>query len=226
MDPITPPFSSGSYVFGLQGQELTLLPDKALYWQEQKALLVADVHLGKAGHFRKAGIPVPGQVHWEDLQRLSLLIEAWQPKQLIILGDLFHSQINNEWLIFEQWCQAHCKLEVILVKGNHDILPDSAYKIPNLTVQAEPWVLPPFALSHHPGSPHIHYYTLTGHLHPAIRLRGRGRQSLTLPCFYFGEKEAILPAFGQFTGHAIVKTPASSQVFGITEDRIIPLTST
>jgi metallophosphoesterase superfamily enzyme len=58
----------------VQGELLSLLPEKAIYWKSRKALLIADLHLGKAGHFRKHGIAVPGRVEQNNLCRLSGLI--------------------------------------------------------------------------------------------------------------------------------------------------------
>ena len=52
--------------FNLLEQDLLLLPEKAIYWKQQKALIAADVHLGKVGHFRKAGIAVPQQLAKDD----------------------------------------------------------------------------------------------------------------------------------------------------------------
>ena len=60
--------------FNLLNQDLLLLPQKAIYWQQEKALIAADVHLGKVGHFRKAGIAVPRDMEQNDLAILSDLI--------------------------------------------------------------------------------------------------------------------------------------------------------
>ena len=59
----------------IQEQHFWLSAHRAIFWEEQKALILSDLHFGKTGHFRKAGIAVPQQVYKEDLQRLiSLLI--------------------------------------------------------------------------------------------------------------------------------------------------------
>ena len=47
-------------------------------------------------------------------------------------------------------------------------------------------------------------YFFSGHIHPGIRIDGAGRQSLYFPCFYFGKKYAVLPAFSRFTGAAVI----------------------
>jgi uncharacterized protein len=67
------------------------------------------------------------------------------------------------------------------------------------------------------------HYNLAGHIHPGVSLRGKGRQSLTLPCFYFGRHQALLPAFGVFTGLARIKPVKEDKVFVIVEDKIMDL---
>ncbi|HEY4198814.1 MAG TPA: hypothetical protein VGM63_24910, partial [Mucilaginibacter sp.] len=76
--------------FNFLDQDLVLLPQKAIYWKQQKVLIAADVHMGKVGHFRKAGIAVPRNMEQSDLATLSDLIFEHQPEKLIFLGDLFH----------------------------------------------------------------------------------------------------------------------------------------
>lgn len=205
-------------------QQLCLLKERAIWWENAEMLLVADVHLGKAGHFRKAGFPIPTQVHQHDLELLSKLINQYKPKSLTILGDLFHSNFNSDWYIFEEWLSEYKFLKINLVKGNHDIIPDKFFKENNIKVYEETWQVAPFIFSHIPLSINeieAGYYNLCGHLHPSVTLRGIGQQSLRLPCFYFGEKQGYLPAFGNFTGTASIKVKENDTVFVIAEDKVI-----
>ena len=45
----------------------------AIFWKEKNTLLLADIHLGKVGHFRKSGIPVPRKLEACFMTRLSSL---------------------------------------------------------------------------------------------------------------------------------------------------------
>src|ERR1700710_1880148 len=101
----------------LLDQHLLLLPEKAIYWKQENALIAADVHLGKSGHFRKAGIAIPQNIAQEDLAVLSDLIAQYKPNKLIFLGDLFHSELNTDWDWFALWREQFPKLQIILVKG-------------------------------------------------------------------------------------------------------------
>lgn len=203
------------------GEQLLLHPLRAVYWKREKALLISDLHLGKTAHFRRQGIPVPEAVsdtNWDKL--ISLLLDC-QPERVIFLGDLFHSQLNREWDDFCQLIARFAPVRFELVPGNHDILQTNQYERAGLIVQPEHLHLPPFILSHHP-LPTVQqgWYNLSGHIHPCVWLRGKGRQRLKLPCFYFGKQQGILPAFGAFTGTATIDVRNGDRVFVIAEDQV------
>jgi len=216
---------SSSLPFQLQGQQLILDYRKAIFWKERKALLLSDIHLGKAGHFRKAGIAIPEEVHREDYRKLDSLIADYKPIDLIILGDIFHSDWNLGWEYFLQWLAKHPHVHFHLVPGNHDILYREQYRAANFHLSTEQLVMEPFVLSHEiqPSADWPHLYQISGHLHPSVRLNGKGRQAMTLACFYFEEKAAILPAFGSFTGKAILKPSKACSIFVLTGQHVIAL---
>ena len=114
--------------FVLKGQNFQLHPFKGIYWQEEKTLLIADLHLGKANHFRKAGIPVPIDVKQSNYDKFTALLLDFSPAKVLILGDLFHSDFNQSWQdmidIIEQF--KHIKFELVI--GNHDIMELKRYK--------------------------------------------------------------------------------------------------
>lgn len=201
-----------------------LLPEKAIFWEEEKTLIIADIHLGKVGHFRKAGIGIPKEMEQTDLALISDLIYEYKPSKLIFLGDLFHSDMNNDWEWLVMWRSLFKKIPIILVLGNHDILNDRFYEALNFECH-DTLEIGPFLFSHEPFKPKLltdmDSYVICGHIHPGVTLKGGGRQILTLPCFHFGEKQAILPAFGKFTGKVCVKNEKGDKVFGITKSKVI-----
>lgn len=206
-------------------QKLWLLPQKAIYWPQKKSLLVADLHLGKVSHFRKHGISVPRQASQSNLDKLSHIIEQTKAERLIILGDLFHSSINDEWQSFVNWSKEHQALDISLVIGNHDILPKEKYLTAGLNLFTK-LRMGPFIFVHdaqkHDDAKLERAYLLSGHVHPAIQLKHKGRQQLKLPCFHFGEWSGLLPAFGQFTGTHTIKPQKDDAVYLITENKILP----
>ncbi|WP_250630672.1 ligase-associated DNA damage response endonuclease PdeM [Rhodoflexus caldus] len=206
---------SKSLCYSLLGQNFHLLPEKAIFWEEEQTLILSDIHLGKAGHFRKSGFAIPQGVHLHDLVTLESIIERWQPAKVLIIGDLFHSEWNAEWLLFSDWLEQFTSVRWVLVKGNHDILPAAAYRLSCLQIVADKWESYPFVFTHEPVEPAGEWYNISGHIHPAVRLTGRGRQHLVLPCFYFGCRNGILPAFGKFTGMATIQAKTGDTVFVI-----------
>jgi len=203
----------------LAGERLVLSPYRALFWPRMRWLLLSDAHLGKAAHFRKAGLPLP-DVH-DDLllDRLGWLIQEYGADRVVVLGDLFHSAYNSSWDLFQLWLE-RVPCEVHLVLGNHDVLADRRYLEAGLKLHDEVLLEGPFALTHEPRTIPGHY-TLAGHLHPGLHLEGLGRQHLRLPCFWFGAERAVLPAFGTATGLHVVEPAVHDRCFAVTERSVI-----
>jgi uncharacterized protein len=212
--------------FNFMEQDLVLIPQKAIYWKQQKAIIAADVHLGKVGHFRKAGIAVPRDMEQSDLSVLSDLVFEYRPEKLIFLGDLFHSDMNADWEWFRMWRRQFPKLEILLILGNHDIIENRHYDELNIILYRQ-LQIGPFLMLHHPIGDelleNINTYVLCGHIHPGVSLSGRGRQSLTIPCFAFGEKQAVLPSFGRFTGRVAMRHQKADKIFGVLKDKVIAI---
>lgn len=198
---------------------------RCLYWQEENALIVSDLHFGKTGHFRQAGIAVPQSVFKEDLQRLFHCIQHFGATELIITGDLFHSRMNKEMDLFSRWRNDLPAITFRLVKGNHDILGDEWYHSSGITTHDHQYQRGSFCFTHDPES-HCTapgYYTFSGHIHPGIRINGMGKQSLQFPCYYFGEHLAVLPAFSRFTGLAGIQPNRNDSVFAIVNQSVIAI---
>ena len=207
----------------IHDQKLWLSAQRSIFWEEQKALLISDLHFGKTGHFRKSGIAVPQNIYKEDLQRLVSLLHYFKPEQLIVVGDFFHSHANTELDWFKKWREDFSLLKIILVKGNHDILKDSWYRETDIEVIEKQFVINSFLFTHEKCEDHPGYYSFCGHVHPGIRIEGLGRQSLRFPCFYFDEDHCILPAFSRFTGMALVDPGQGGEAFAIVEEQLLKL---
>jgi DNA ligase-associated metallophosphoesterase len=205
--------------FILHQQTLWLSSERCIYWEEQKSLIVSDLHFGKTGHFRKSGIAVPQNVYKEDLQRLVNLVQFYKPQQLIVVGDLFHSVANKELDFFKKWRNDFEHLHIHLVKGNHDILKKDWYSLANIAVSDVHLNVGSFCFVHDIAeacapSDDIKFY-ISGHVHPCVVLKGLGKQAISLPCYYFTNSFGVLPAFSKFTGTAIIEPKASDNVFAI-----------
>lgn len=205
----------------VKAQQLWLSGERAAFWEEEKALIVSDLHFGKTGHFRKSGIAVPQSVYKEDLQRLVSLLHYFRPARLIVVGDFFHSHANGELDWFRRWREDFPDVLITLVKGNHDILREQWYTDTGIEVVEPELAMGPFVFTHEPTAARDSHYIFSGHIHPGVVLRGAGRQSLRFPCFYFGPDCCILPAFSKFTGTVALNKEAGSVTFAIADKTLI-----
>jgi len=202
----------------IAGQNFVLHPSGAMFWKEKQMLLIADIHIGKVSHFRKAGVAVPFNAVSENFSRMDDALDFFKPDTVCFLGDLFHSESNNEWLFFEDWVKC-CGRAVVLVAGNHDILSPERYANIGIEVVSQ-WTLGHLLLTHHPAISE-NAFNICGHIHPAITLHGQGRQFMTLPCFFHKPKQLILPAFGHFTGLYVMKPQPGDCVYAIAGSQVL-----
>ncbi len=202
----------------LAGIPFILLVEKALWRPDTNQLIIADIHLGKASHFRKAGISIPADSVLEDMRKLDALMKKYRPEEVILLGDLFHSSYNREWHLFEAFLESFNNIRFILVKGNHDILKKNRYALPNFEV-IDTWEDDVFIYSHEPME-HTIKFVLSGHIHPGVTLTGKGRQRLSLPCFHISKNQMVLPAFGKLTGLYILEKNKSDTYYLVYNEMI------
>ena len=209
------------HIFG--HEQFLLTRERTMFWEKEKVLIVSDLHLGKSGHFRKSGIAVPSASNTGDMQRFIAQIQYFKPTRVLIVGDLFHSSLNSEADFFLRWRRDIVDTEMLLVKGNHDIIQDHWYKQAGIIVFEEHLDWGPFRFTHGDKDIAGQYtgFIISGHTHPAVSIKGAGKQSLRLPCFYFSKNKAVLPAFGNFTGRYTVQPKKQDEVFVITAEEVI-----
>ncbi|KGE64866.1 MULTISPECIES: ligase-associated DNA damage response endonuclease PdeM [Pseudomonas] len=209
----------------LEGEELWLLADKAVYWPARQCLMIADAHFGKASAYRSLGQPVPQGTTTENLQRLDRLLSALACTQVIFLGDFLHgpgSHASGTLGALRSWRALNPDLPMTLIRGNHDKRAGDPPEDLRIDVVAEPLLMGPFALQHEPDA-HPSHHVLAGHVHPVYRLRGKGRQSLRLPCFMIGARVSLLPAFGAFTGGHAMQQDNDRRIYVIGDHEVWPV---
>lgn len=197
------------------------MPERGLYWPALATLIVADLHWGKDASFRASGIPVPSGTMAADLARLASALDRTGARRLLVLGDLIHARAAQEsratFGLIRDWRRHRAGLECILVRGNHDLSSgdppaDLGFRVLDQLHEG------PFVFRHHPGVTDLGY-TLAGHLHPGIKLTGRGDR-LRLPCFHFSPGCGILPAFGSFTGWTTPEQGPGDRIFVIGDGEV------
>ena len=172
---------------------------RALFEPKSESLIIADCHLGKTSHFRKNNIPIPQKAALTDFQNLYFLLNHYHPRTCIFLGDLFHSTKNAEWQWLSLLLKDHKGVKFELILGNHDILPLLEYEKNGFAVLESKMLLKKVNLTHEP-SLDTTIPNICGHIHPGFTIYGKARQAVTLPCFYIGNNQLILPSFGNLTG--------------------------
>lgn len=207
----------------IAGERILLMPERSLFWPARSTLFVADVHFGKAATFRAGGIFVPPGTTTSALARLSGALDRTGARRLVLLGDLLHAREGRsaETLrVVAEWRAARQALEVVLVRGNHDRRAGDPPEALGITCADPPVIDGAFAFAHHPNTV-VGHYALAGHVHPAVRLRGSGRQSERLACFWLRPTYAVLPAFGDFTGVGDIDVGADDRVFVVAGDIVV-----
>ena len=217
--------NTGEALTQLAGEWLIVMPEKTLFWPRTQTLFAADVHVGKGAAFRAQGVALPTGSSADSLTRLSLCLAKTRAERLVLLGDFLHNKHSINAAINAQliaWRAQHDALSITLIRGNHDLKsgdPPASWRIDCV---AEGEVCAPFVFNHHPTlSPAG--YAFAGHVHPAVRLTGRGGESARLPCFWFGQDVGMLPSFGAFTGSHVIKPKRGDQVFAIAGAEVVAM---
>jgi len=206
----------------LQGERVALLPQRAIWWPRMKWLIVADLHAGKSEVYRQHGVAVPDGVLQEMLRRLSQMCEALAPERLVILGDLVHHADGIDAAVRQAIsdCFSTLSRPALLVRGNHDtsVALPSTWPIDDAGDALEE---PPFRFTHQP-SVTRHCYTLAGHLHPTLSLAST-TDLLRLPCFHFGPRLGVLPAFSRFSRGVPMQVGLADRAYVIADGELIEI---
>jgi len=203
-----------SFSIQLVGQNWQALPEKALFWIEENALLLSDLHLGRAAHLRKHGYALADHAHIPDILNLKTLLAKRDFKTIYVLGDLFHSHTLGDLSLIESLIQ-ESQSKWVLIKGNHDVFEEKTYlKMGFHQVKTEFVLGGKVLLKHEPEVEDLErYFCISGHVHPGYRIQGKAKQAITLPCFYFTDEQIILPAIGMLTGYHRLKRKSKKEIF-------------
>lgn len=193
------------------GKQFATDPSGALFWPEQKTLIVADLHLEKGSAAAKKGSLLPPYDSRSTLRRLAKVMDRYDPDRVVALGDSFHDKAAADRLPHvdrERLRILGQGREWYWITGNHDpVLPDwlEGAVCPVLSIDG-------LKFRHEPTTKTVSR-EIAGHLHPAARLTRRGA-SVRRKCFVSDGARLVLPAFGAFAGWLNVLDAAFKPVFG------------
>ncbi|MCJ7936135.1 MAG: ligase-associated DNA damage response endonuclease PdeM [Chryseobacterium sp.] len=202
----------------IQNETFILTNQRAVFWEKEKALILSDLHIGKTAHFRKNGIALANHIMKSDLERLSALIEFFQPEKFVVVGDLLHAGDNSDVDEFCTWKSQYPDIQFYLIEGNHDRISEVLEKKLCFNHKAE-WLEITGFIFIHDFNPSRSGFQITGHIHPGIVLNSAVK-NIRLPCFAVSSNQLLLPAFSEFTGLDTKNLPKKSKFFVFTEAAI------
>jgi len=202
----------------IQNEIFTLTNQRALFWEKEKALIFSDLHIGKTAHFRKNGIALASHIMKNDLERLSILIEYFQPEKFIIVGDLLHAGDNSDVDTFCEWKNQYSNIKFCLVEGNHDRISKILEKKLCLDFKADLLEINDILFVHDFDKSNSKFQ-ITGHIHPGFVINSSVKK-IKLPCFTVTSKQLLLPAFSEFTGLDTKNIPKKGMYFVFTDSEI------
>ncbi|MEO7691824.1 MAG: ligase-associated DNA damage response endonuclease PdeM [Sphingomonas sp.] len=205
--------------FSFAGHDLLALPQGALFWPARRALLVADLHFEKASWFAGHGQMLPPYDSIATLAALTLIADGTQAAEIWCLGDSFHDSAGCERLgakAQEMLRGLTSTRRWIWITGNHDPVIDRC----GGEVMDEAFV--DGLVLRHEAERRETRPELSGHFHPKLRVRVRGRQ-VSRRCFVTTPTKLILPAFGALTGGLDAAHPEIIRVVGAGAEALIPV---
>ena len=216
--------------------DIVLLPGRAAFLPKTSTIVCSDIHLGKAATFRHAGMPIPEGSEQHDLKRLVNLIDVHKARRLLITGDLFHArsgctpQVLEEFSKFCKQVQSSTSTDVVLVLGNHERSLGKKFQPYEIGISRceQEIIEPPFHFVHDQtkhSNVQTGSFTIAGHVHPTITIKGTGRDRLTCRCFVTTGTTLTLPAFGSFTGGYNTQPTSRTRVWLALNDEVMPLAS-
>ena len=205
-----------------------LIADRAgaLYWPEERALLVADLHLEKGSSLARSGQLLPPYDTVATLARLSAVAARHSPRRIFFLGDAFHDPFAGERIGAEALAAITtlgAGRDLVWISGNHDPAPPDA--VPGARVNE---IRQGGLVLRHLPSPRDVAGEIAGHLHPIARVQTRAAV-VRRACFISDGTRALLPAFGAYAGGINVREGAIAglftrpQVHVLGERRVLPV---
>lgn len=206
----------------------------------ERALVVADLHLGVEKELAESGISLPSQMP-KVRQKLLELLEVEKPDRLIFLGDVKHNVPVASWQEWRELPGLFAELSKLarieILPGNHD--GDIRGMIAGDVVirEAGGMVMGRAGLLHGHAWPKAELLRagllVMGHNHPAVELRGelgnRATERVWLRCrldrskFPAGLREGfgkeppellVMPAFSEVVGRSVINRAMPEELLG------------
>lgn len=209
------------------GEAITLMPQRAAWWEHRRTLIVADMHLGKSETMRVAGLPVPDVDLDEQFERLESAIDATGAARVVVAGDLIHAPAGltpglSARVAGRLEALRRRNVSIVLVRGNHDRRIEGVEDAWGLVEIHETLVEGAIRIVHEPRSGRAAEGAfIAGHLHPALAVGGIAGAGVRVPAFVTTEQGMILPAFSRFTVGGRVMREPGQRWYPIADGRVM-----
>jgi uncharacterized protein len=215
----------GAVQLQIRGETLWLHPERAVVWERRRALIVADTHFVKSSALARHGMAIPAGTDEGDRARLTQLISEVSAKRLIILGDFLHEPIalnSPEAIQMQYWCDSLRDTQIQVIAGNHDRGVSTGWR-GSLQWIAGEHEESPFCFIHDDSktAPGKSAFSLSGHVHPVVALRGLRKRSSRVPAFWLRSQGLVLPSFGTFTGGYLIEATPGEQLFAVSPEQVV-----
>jgi uncharacterized protein len=192
----------------IAGVHFTADASGALFWDDERLLVVSDLHLEKGSSFATRGILLPPYDTAATLARLAVVVSRYDPKGVIALGDSFHDADAHERVSDpdrDAIAAMQSGRDWIWIAGNHDPKPPASLR----GSVASEIAIGSICFRHEPTGA---AGEIAGHLHPKARVATRGR-SIERRCIATDGVRAVMPSFGAYTGGLSIRDRAFAKIF-------------
>lgn len=200
--------ASAVALLDIAGVQFTADASGALFWDDERLLIVSDLHLEKGSSFARRGILLPPYDTAATLARLASVVARYHPRRVIALGDSFHdagAHVRLAGSDRDAIAAMQAGRDWIWIAGNHDPEPPATLR----GSVASEIVVGPVCFRHEPTGASGE---IAGHLHPKARVATRGR-SIERRCIASDGVRAVMPSFGAYTGGLSIRDRAFERIF-------------
>jgi uncharacterized protein len=186
----------------------------AVWFADERLLVIADLHWGYAASHRARGNLLPWWGDDEIESRLQLLVADYSPAEMIWLGDVVHAA---EGAARAESYIRKSDVPVTLIAGNHDRRwraagARSALRGKHFFHHGDVAVAVPAGC-----------LEIIGHHHPAVSWWDGAGSNLKLPALVLSPRRLVLPAFSPWAAGTPWTVSPDETIWAVAPTRIFPI---
>ena len=199
------------------GHEIDLLPSASLFLKEYGVLVVSDLHLEKPFSFMDRSFCSLEEKTQDTLKSLEALAARFQPKKIIILGDLFHDEHSFDRISLDKMDRLYNffkSYKIIWVDGHHR----DGFSPPDIDMRMEYAYL---NLNFRHLATDKEDFEISGNYSPAVKIDNEGSSGI-LKCFVCDKTKFLMPSFNCNVDTMNIKDPVIQTLFS-SRQKVYPI---